>query len=210
MSRNQLIAAITDTLKDKMDIVTEASDSLLSAAADSGALKDVPLFSVAYKVYELNNRLQENRLRRNCIAFLEACKDTDPAKRQAAMDDIAQDEKRLEDFSDSLLQILCESFKPVKAGITGSLLRALIDKNFDYAQFDRLLHIVHAASIPSLKALRAFCKANGTSLDGNWAEEPLILSLGVGFRYGTRFHLSNDGCQLFEYALKDTDFNLKA
>lgn len=210
MSRNQLIAAITDTLKDKMDIVTEASDSLLSAAADSGALKDVPLFSVAYKVYELNNRLQENRLRRNCIAFLEACKDTDPAKRQAAMDDIAQDEKRLEDFSDSLLQILCESFKPVKAGITGSLLRAFIDGHIRYDEFDRLLHIVHGASIPALKALQSLCRTQpgNRSFHGDPSQEPLLLSLGVASRNGTQLLISTDGSYLFQFAVDKADFNI--
>src|SRR5205814_233357 len=114
---------------------------------------------------------------------------------------ITDDAERRWEIEDTTLQILIEAEKPIKAEILGRLLLAVKDKKLSPAHFDTLSLMLINASVPALNALPRFYEASGgvDFIHGQnlGSFEPLLLSIGVAFRNGTKFQMDECGRDLF-------------
>ncbi|WP_122447733.1 hypothetical protein [Pseudomonas viridiflava] len=198
------IKAVGDTLKNHMDMAAEVIDTGISAASDLEVLSEIPLVGTGLKVLQARDTFMEQRFRRNCIALLDACQKVDVQARAEAMEKLSADPKRFEDFADTLLLIATESEKPFKAALVGRLLAEMMRGQLNYESYDDLVHIVHLASIPALKSLISFFgRSQGFHfLDtGNPMEEPLLLSIGIASRDGSKLTISPQGVLLYKFGL---------
>lgn len=207
MDSHTWIKAVGDTLKNHMDMAAEVIDTGISAASDTEVLSEIPLVGTGLKVLQARDTFMEQRFRRNCVALLNACEKVDVQARAKAMDKLSADPKRFEDFADTLLLIATESEKPFKAALVGRLLAEMMREQLNYESYDELVHIVHLASIPALKSLISFFeRTQGAHYlhNGNPTEEPLLLSIGVASRDGSKLTISDQGILLYKFGLKNT------
>lgn len=198
---NGLLAATKKTLIDSVDSLSEGVDLLLSASTDSEVLDSIPLVSVGVKLLNARDSFRKHVYIRNCYAFVEACKGADRDRREKLWQCLAQDPARAEDFADTLFLIATESSKPIKATAVGRLVAALCNDQITYEQYDALVHVVHSSSIAGLMALQKFfdrCEGRPGSRAYEVEEEPLLLSCGLGYRYGDTFTVSKLGRTLFQ------------
>jgi len=104
-----------------------------------------------------------------------------------------------------MLEVLIEGEKPLKAEILGRLMRFLAEGAISYDQFNITSLLLLNGSIPALKALDTFFKISGGRYfvhSGNLkGTEPLLISLGVGSRHGTKFEVSEFGRVLHQFGL---------
>lgn len=192
--------AVKDTIQHHAESVASAVDAGSSFFTDSEVLEDVPIIGTGLKILQARDTFMETRFRRNCLALLDACKRVEMDARQAAMEELSSDHERFEDFADTLLLIATDSSKPLKATIVGNLLAALMQGKLDYVSYNDLVHIVHSASIPALNALETYLERNENGSASGLAvpkEEPLLMSIGLGSRYGNRFMVTDQGVSLF-------------
>lgn len=196
MKTRTWMKAVKDTLQQHVDSVAGALDTGAALATDSEILSDIPIIGTGLKLLQARDTFMEVRFRRNCIALLEACERVDVKARQDAMEALAADPSRFEDFADTLLLIATDSSKPLKASIVGNLLSALMEEQLSYATYNDLVHIVHAASIPALLALKSFFTRT-LGLTGRTGyvvhEEALLLSTGLASRHGNKLTVSELG-----------------
>lgn len=195
MGMKQIQKAFKDTLSEKWDIAAEALDLAIDSASE-GVFNDIPIVGTGVKLLQTRDKYQEFKFRRNCQALLLACEQVDNEVKRKTLEKLSADPELFDDFSDTLLQIACESTKPLKVRIVGCLLAEMLRGRLDYETYDELVHIIHGSSIPALKALKKFFDQNegipyrsGPSSP----DEPLLLSMGVASREGTKFAISGHG-----------------
>lgn len=197
MRTHTWIKAVKDTFQLHADSVAGAVDTGVAVATDIEILSDIPIIGTGLKLLQARDNFMEIRFRRNCIALLEACERVDLKARQDAMEALAADPKRFEDFADTLLLIATDSSKPLKATIVGNLLAALMEDKLDYGKYNDLVQIVHSASIPALLAFQTYFERTGgltgSTSRGEIRDESLLMSTGLASRFGNKFTISDLG-----------------
>jgi hypothetical protein len=194
--------ALKDTLSEKWDVASEAIDLGIDAASE-GVLDEIPIISIGVKALQVRDKYQEFKFRRNCQALLLACQEVDEEIKRQSLAKLESDPELFADFADTLMQIACESTKPFKAKVVGRLLARMLQGQLPYEDYDAMVHIVHAASLPALKALKEFGDLGLQQGPMNEVhKEPLLLSIGVGYRFGSGFSISGHGHMLYNFGLR--------
>jgi hypothetical protein len=192
-------------LKSSGEFLAQLSDSVMSLTTESNILEKVPFASFIVKAFSLKEGFHLWRLERNCRAFMAALREGDTSNLSDALRKITDDPKLRWEIEDTTLQILIESEKPIKAEILGRLLLAVKDNKLSAPQFDTLSLMLINASVPALYALPRFYEASQgrDAIQGQnlGSFEPLLLSMGVAFRNGTKFQMDECGRDLFHLGL---------
>jgi hypothetical protein len=179
------------------------SDSVVSLGTENNILERVPFASFIVQAFSLKESFHLRRLERNCHAFMAALREGDTTELSETLRKIKDDPKLRWEIEDTTLQILIESEKPIKAEILGRLLLAVKDDKLSVAQFDTLSLMLINASVPALYALPRFYEASegGDAIHGQnlGSFEPLLISMGVAFRNGSKFQMDECGRDLFRY-----------
>ena len=183
--------------------MAQLGDSVVAVFSDSELLQKVPFVSHIAKAFALKEAYHLHRLARNCRAFLESAKEGDTSNLGDRLCRAINDPNRLWEIEDTMLEILIEGEKPLKAEILGRLLRALAVKDISYEQFDVTSLLVLSGSVPALKAVPTFFEIS----DGKrflhsrdlGRTEPLLTSLGIASRYGTKLEVSEVGLLLYRF-----------
>ena len=185
------------------EFLATLSDSVVSLATESKVLDNVPFASYIVKAFSLKEAFHLWRLDRNCKAFMSALREGDTSGLSEYLRKTADDPEHRWELEDTTLQILIESEKPIKAEILGRLLLATKDEKLSPNEYETLTLILIGGSVPALQALPKFFETSGgenflhdRSLGGI---EPLLVSLGVATRYGTKFEVTELGRRLFEF-----------
>ena len=184
------------------DLLANLSESVVSLTTDSEILEKVPFASYIVKAFSLKEEFHLWRLERNCKAFMSALREGDTSGLSDYLRKTADDPEHRWELEYTTLQILIESEKPIKAEILGRLLLAVKDGRLSTDQFETLTLILINGSVPALQALPKFFEISegenslhNRDLGGN---EPLLISLGVAKRYGTKFEVTELGRRLFD------------
>lgn len=197
-----LIAAMKKTLIERSDDVAGGVDAALLVVTESKVLEKFPIVSVGVKTFNFISAFHQQIYTRNCIALVQALKTGDQKRTEKLWDRLATNPKKIQDFVDTLLLIVVDSSKPIKAAVVGHLIVALCNDQITYKVYDALVHLVHDASITALAALPEFFnRTEGRLLlrADNIPEEPLLQSLGVAQRHGTHFRISELGQLLYKF-----------
>lgn len=199
----EFFPAIFDTLKQSPEIVAEGLDVVLDAVLDSDVLSHVPVISVAIKSLKIKDEFVFQRLKRNCRAFLDAVKDADRQKIEEMRLKLEETPEELEEFADTTMSVLLEGQKPVKSTLVGRLIVSLAEERISLEEFQALSQLIQAGAVPAILSLRDFFAATeGLPYRrglGQPAEEPLLLSLGFGYRSGDMFRISELGQILYKH-----------
>jgi len=183
--------------------LAQLSDSVASLGTESNILEKVPFASFIVEAFSLKESFHLWRLERNCRAFMAALREGDTSDLSDALRHIRDDPKARWEIEDTTLQILIEGEKPIKAEVLGRLLLAVKDNRLSVTQFDTLSLMLINASVPALYALPRFYKASkgGDAIQGQnlGSFEPLLISMGVAFRNGTKFQMDECGRDLFNF-----------
>jgi len=187
------------------EFLAQLADSVVSLGTSSEILDKVPFASYIVKTFSLKEAFHLWRLERNCHAFMAALREGDASGLSETLRQRKDDPKLLWEIEDTTLQILIEGEKPIKAEILGRLLLAVKDNKLSVTQFDTLSLMLIKASVPALNALPRFYKASGgaDAIQGQnlGSFEPLLISMGVAFRNGSKFQMDQCGRDLFRYGL---------
>jgi len=201
---NDFIKNLLDTLKSSSDFFTDIGDPAIQAITDSAMLDRIPIISFICELYKIQDLYHLKKLKRNVNSFLIIIDKGNKEKIQRTLTNINEDETYREEFIDTILKILIESEKPIKAKILGDLLVSLSEDKLTLDEYNDLTLIIISTSIPAIEALKKFMSENisGSSHHMDKSLESLILSAGVGSRYGTQFRVSELGMKLYKNSLK--------
>lgn len=203
MAIKDLVVATRKTIVDSVDTIADLIDTGVEAATDSELLDTIPFVGTGVKILKAKDQYQEHRFRRNCVALLSACASADHIERERLFEQLSKTPEVLDDFADTLLLITADSSKPSKAKVVGNLVAALCKEEITYEEYDALAHIVHSASIPALQAVVSYCRFK--QVGSHLANEPLLISLGIGIVIRQGFVVTRLGEHLYNYGMRDED-----
>lgn len=173
--------------------------------ADAGleAAEAIPLFGWAVKAWNIKNTFQEKKLSRNILEFLVNSSVDDAQKFISRF----TSEKEREDLCDSLIQVLIDSEKPLKAKLTSKIINAIYEKHLTVTEAHQLLLIILNASIPALESIDKFYRNNPEGYTSTMSEDartygPLLMSIGVIHVYGSMTRITELGGKLYENTFK--------
>ncbi len=200
---NTFIQSLKDTISGSEEFLADLGDTAIDSVIESDTLSKIPFLSWVYQVFKIKHNYHLKKIQKNTKSFLEALRGGNSDKIFSLLSKISSDEKYKEEFADTLLNIILESEKPFKAKVLGNLLIAFSEENITQEDFDNLCLLLISASIPSLKALISFKHKDKSKLSAEQTmiNESLLFSLGVGFRYGSKFQISNLGEKLYNLGI---------
>lgn len=195
--------AIVSTIKKSKDTLAEAADVAISAADSAKLLDDIPIISTAIKVFNIRDEYLKSKLTRNCLEFMEAVKDADKATIERLTLKLSINQEFSDEFTDNFMMLFYDAQKPLKCKVAGRLMLAMADDKIDSKEFLKLTEMLHACTVPALKAIESFFISTSgkpyKSGPGTIQEEPLLLSLGVCHRFGNMFRVDTSGQNLYQY-----------
>ncbi|CAD6561793.1 hypothetical protein LMG27952_07574 [Paraburkholderia hiiakae] len=204
----KILAPLISAVKEGKDALIEVANITLGTATNSEVFSKVPVFSAIVGVVGFCDAVMSIKLRRNTAAFLEQTGKVAPEKLDQLYEKVMGDPRFTDEVPDTLIQLLIDSYKPVKAEVVGRLFAALAEGKMEVEEFNDLVLIVIGASVPALMALPAFFEWNkGLSYKngpGAIETEPLLLSIGLASRFGTSFRIDAKGILLYEAGFNGT------
>lgn len=205
------LPSLLETLNRHKDYVAELGDAALKfdladltkeTAVNLEVMESVPILKYFAKAYSVKELYQQIRLQRNCEAFLKAVQAVDNTNIQKLADIFEKNPDAL----DTLLSVLFDSAKPLKAEIMGNLVQAVTTGAISADDFDELSLLLLSASIPALRALKDFFEktSDGShyTVKPHVVGEPLLFSLGVCARHGNKFEISRLGYVLNKFGMR--------
>lgn len=204
------LTTLLETAAGAKDFLAEVADMAVGAIFDSEVLDKLPMVSWAVRLWNIKDVYQQRRLKRNCLAFIRAFAQADPQAGEKLRAQLEQNPQAATELADTVADILIESEKPLKASCIARLLVALADEKISIEEFNDLSQIVQAASVPALLAAASFHqRLAGQGFENRMSvpEEPLLLSLGVAYRYGNMFRVTALGQRLGSAVLEAMPFN---
>lgn len=193
---------IITVVKEGKDALVDMGGMALDAATDSEVFSKFPVINAIIGVVGFCDALMSHRLRRNIKAFVNAAGKVSPEKLERLHQKVMGDPRFKDEVPDTLIQLLIDSQKPIKAEIVGRLFTALAEEKISVEQFNDLVLIVIAGSVPALLALPKFLEGNkGVPHFGKGGQlplEPILTSLGVASRFGNMFRIDEQGQLLYE------------
>ena len=185
---------LVKTLTEHKDVFADVADVGLTAA---GA---IPIFGWAVKAWNVKNTFQEKKLYRNTQIFLENSSITDAQQ----FIDRFNSESEKEELCDSVIQVLIDSEKPLKAQLVSKLLNAIYEGSIAVPDANELLLIILNASVPSLKALDLFYSSNPQGHASTLSSDariygPLLMSMGIIHVHGNMTRITKLGQLLYRH-----------
>lgn len=209
-----LMRPLVDGLKDAKEVAIEIGNRIADAATDSEVLKKVPVISAVIAVTGFCDAVMNFKLARNIRAFLLAAGNgTTSDALERLYEKITGDPRFRDDVPDTVVQVLIDSHKPVKAEIVGRMFGAVAAQKLSVGDFNTLCLLVLSASVPALHALDSLCTGLGgfTLHDQNLGfglfrateEEPLLMGLGVAYRTSGALEVSALGQKLYVFGFEN-------
>ncbi|HCB1990534.1 TPA: hypothetical protein MYQ99_003178 [Klebsiella pneumoniae] len=195
MSVENGFTPLVQTLTENKDVLADIADASLEAA------EAIPVFGWAVKAWNVKNTFQAAKLYRNTKQFIESTSITDAQK---FIDRFSSEEEKSE-LCDSLIQVLIDSEKPIKAHLASRLLNSIYDGKITVSTANELLLIILNSSVPALTALELFYYTNPQGLPSNLSPDvqthgPLLVSMGIARIHGSRVSITDLGKALYKYA----------
>ena len=201
---NDRKTAVLATLKQSRTLIADVADTTRAIVLDDSVGGKVPILKWAVAAKEAVGAFQRERLKRNVMAYLAAFDGgASPEERERLVSELRTSDSFNEDFTDTVVAVLLDAAKPLKAQVLGYLTASLAAGALSKDDFRQLALIIEAASVPSLLALESHLDRRPVTVQlMSVAEEPLLLAMGVAWRYGSAFKVSLLGQQLYTHGFK--------
>lgn len=125
--------------------------------------KSLPFFGSLYKLYRTGVGIRESIYLKKVAKFLLEISTLSETEREGFIDELEKNSQKRK-FQEAVLVILERLDDMEKPAIMGRLSKALIQKQIDFATWQRLCHSVDRTFITDLKTLPSYYK-NGTTSD---------------------------------------------
>lgn len=197
---SKILTALIKTIEDAKDSTLELAEYTIDLTTDSEILEEVPLVSLATKLLTIRDVYHINKIKRNYTALIKCLDIENYTKAQKLIALLEKDESLAEETAENIFEIVYNSEKTLKAELIGRLLSAVVEEKLSLEDYNTLVLMIHAASIPALLALPKYLDevSNHSVSDGSEKFEGLLFSLGIVKRSGTRFDLEDLGMKLAE------------
>jgi len=185
-------------LADKIDIVIDYADK-------GNIFNDVPIAKDAIGLLQIKDKLMQHKLKRNAFIFLKEIHagKIDSVNRFEKM--MRHEKKKAYEFADTTLSILVSDQRGIKSQAIAKLILSLGEGDITINEFDDMLLIIEAASIPAIKALICLDITKEIRLqEAASNQESLISTLGVGVRFGTQYSFNEFGKKLHKCLSRET------
>lgn len=141
----------------KSDAIKELSPEILDAGldylTDSEILKDIPIFGLAFKSYNLYQKVSESFFMKKLLRFLFELKEIPLLEREKFIAEL-ETNNETNKAGEKLLITLNRLNDIDKAEIIGRLFKQTILSKINFNDFNRLTHIIDNAYIDDLKLLK--------------------------------------------------------
>jgi len=199
------LKTLTDAAKDNSDVVTEYVSMAADAAFDTEIFEKVPFLGIIVKGMAFVDAAMKYKLARNVAAFLNVARSGDPEAMQRAFQKVYGDPRNREDVADTVMQVLTDAQKPLKAEMVGRMFVAVGMDQLRVEDFNIMSLIILQASVPALIALHEFGKIaapNGTYAF-RFPHQELLVGLGVAIstRGGTSLTTLGHKMAVFGFGL---------
>jgi len=154
---------------DSLNLLTDASDTVINIINDSKLLDDIPIGGLISKTYKLRNSIKDYLLQKKLHKFLFEIKDINLQERQKFVDEL--DKKDLNEIGSSIFILIDKYDSERKAQLCGKLLKKTIKREIDPRTFHRLSTILERLFIYDIDALNNFNEKDSTPIN------PTIISL---------------------------------
>lgn len=212
---------IIDIIKGIEHDVRHASTELLEVCElgvdyliGSDVLDDIPVISSIKALFDAKDKFSIVKIKRNYSQLVSSTQGMDQNAVKYLISTLTAGTEKADEAAETILDIISNSERPLKAEILGNLIMALSSKQIEIDDFNTLLHILRASSIPAIRALKTFLEENDNksgiqdAMGGN-KQESLLMSIGAIKRHGTALHLSEWGAALAFYGLRIAVKNFK-
>lgn len=141
----------------KSNAINELAPELLETALDSliesEALKDIPIFGIAFKSYSLYKKITESFFTKKILKFLIELKDIPQTKREEFITEL-ESKNETKQAGEKLLIILNRLDDDNKATIIGKLFKNTILGKVTFDNFKRLTYIIDNTYLDDLELLK--------------------------------------------------------
>jgi len=185
---------LVETLTEHKDVFAEVADVGLEAA---GA---IPIFGWAVKAWNVKNTFQAKKLYRNTQTFLKSSSITDAQQFIGRF----SSEREKDELCDSVIQVLIDSEKPLKAQLVSNLLNSIYEGKIPVPDANQLLLIILNASVPALMALELFFRTSPNGYTSTRSPDaqtlsPLLMSMGIIHVHGNMTRVTKLGQLLYQH-----------
>ncbi|MCR0981803.1 hypothetical protein [Roseomonas populi] len=142
----------SDSLK---DVLATSGDIGLNAAVDSGALDGVPVLNVLTGLYKAQRDVRQVLYQRKIARFLKGLDSTSAAEREKFTNDLEKSGK-LEEFGETILELIDKSDEVRKPRIVGRIMAAHISGSISYEQAIRVSTMINRVFLDDLNFLANF------------------------------------------------------
>ena len=136
-----------------VDLAADLSEPALDLIIRNGLLREIPLIGVAVKLADASRSVSDRILLAKLIRFVRGLGDVSDAERTQFSYELKRDPEHRERVGQVILLAVDHCDDIEKAEVLARILRALVRKRIDVANFRRLISAVSSAHIQDLREL---------------------------------------------------------
>lgn len=207
-SARSIIRRIADGVSAFKDPLVDVAEAAADSTLNDGLLRDLPLVGWATKAYDIRDKLQQARLKRNAETLISALQPYDVEKIRAIHQKFAKDPQREAEFIDVVMSTVLESRKREKVILAARLLGALSTGSLSPDRFLTLIDMVHSSVWETLQCIERYGKKYPAQMNPNHdpSLEPQLTAGGFYVRPpGNDFgYLTQPGKDLWSHGFSET------
>jgi hypothetical protein len=205
--RGELETGLLKTdLSDFAAIGEDALELGIDALLEDGVLKDIPMLSIAAKLYSAASKLYTYKIQKNILHFFQEYSrgNIDELKREEFLAQFQEDKNYRRDVLDIILLSMAKYNDAIQARVLANLIVSHLNGLIDFSQLracEFALDKLNPVAYEYLNQL-SMSETPYTTHRENPDHEALLYSAGIASRYGSRLAVSQIGKDLHIYGLK--------
>ncbi|MDK9773428.1 hypothetical protein, partial [Vibrio sp. B181a] len=156
-SKMKLIRNMKDSLLNAGEAAKElcqATESSIDFFIESEVLSEVPFVEYAFSIKNAYDKYQVAKVKRNYANFIKSASTLNSEEALYFTDQIFANTEQAEEAAESIFEIITSAERPIKAEILGRLCVSFAKGKIDLNEFNSLMHITCAATVPALRAMQ--------------------------------------------------------
>lgn len=185
--------------------LSQAAESSIDIFIESEALSEVPFVEYAFSIKNTVDKYQVAKVKRNYANFIKSASTLNSEEALYFTDQIFANTEQAEEAAETIFEIITSAERPIKAEILGRLSVNFAKGKIDLNEFNSLMHITCAATVPALRAMQGLMNLYSNQIRTYYQRsKPYIAqlsSIGLAISSGKSngWELTELGIQLASY-----------
>ncbi|WP_305370699.1 hypothetical protein [Photobacterium leiognathi] len=153
----KLIRNMKDTLLNAGEAskeICQAAESSIDIFIESEVLAEIPFVEYVFSIKNAVDKYQVAKVKRNYANFIKSASNMNTEEALYFTNQIFANTEQAEEAAETIFDIITNSERPIKAEILGRLCVSFAQGKIELDEFNSLMHITCAATIPALKAMQ--------------------------------------------------------